>query len=320
MSDSSTAQAWIGRAAVLSNNLNFRDKSVKTLQYASRMLLGYYGKSMSAATENTLLTVTSQCSQGRKVFRLLKSVNMLSSLTGMISSLGDEGDDENEADQSDVNVPAGIDPAEETSMRRRKRMCRKYAKHCEALELACMLGYFACDNVLFLGRSKIITNSYNAQFWERATFFCWAANDLVALSRICTLLWGNHKEKVYLEEKKKKSKSQALSAGVACSPADVAATATIAAGRAGEDEESQIAELLRQRKQLIRSLFKSLFELGVSGGHCMHSFGDTALVRLIDRYTPLYRLFGQNAPRSGHVGLCGTLSSLMTMQDILGWS
>jgi hypothetical protein len=317
-SDSSATKAWIGRAATLSNNLNFRDKSVKTLQYASRMLLGYYGKNMSAATENTLLTVTSQCSQGRKVFRLLKSVNMLSSLTGMISSLGDD----DEGNEGDMNIPDGIDTAEEVLMRRRKRMCRKYAKHCEALELACMLGYYACDNVLFLGRSKIMTNSYNAKFWERATFFCWAVNDLVAISRVCALLWGNHKEKMFLEDKKA-SKSKALSAGAASADADAAtasASASLTPGREGTDEDSQIAVLMNQRKQLIRSLFKSLFELGVSGGHCMHSFENTALVRLIDRFTPLYRLFGKDAPRSGHVGLCGTLSSLMTMQDILGWS
>ena len=47
----------LGTAARLSKNLTFRDKSVKTLQYASRMLLGYYKTDMSSSAKATLQTV-----------------------------------------------------------------------------------------------------------------------------------------------------------------------------------------------------------------------------------------------------------------------
>ena len=70
----------LGGFGGLLKKLLFPDKSVKTLQYCCRFLIGYYGASLKPKSRAVLATVVNQCSQGRKVFRLLKSVNMLQSL------------------------------------------------------------------------------------------------------------------------------------------------------------------------------------------------------------------------------------------------
>ena len=62
MESSSRTDDAISTAARLSKNLTFRDKSVKSLQYTSRMLLGYYKTDISTAAKTTLQTVAvSQC-------------------------------------------------------------------------------------------------------------------------------------------------------------------------------------------------------------------------------------------------------------------
>ena len=318
-----TATECLRKAATFSNHLNFRDKSIKILQYSMRMLHGYYGKNMSDAMENTVATVTLNCSQGRKAFRLLKSVNMIYSLTGLLSTLGNE--EENSHAQSEVN-----ESFEDEEIQLKKQKYRRIAKRCEALELACMIGYYACDNVLFLGRAKILsTQSYNARFWEKATFSFWAANDMLCLYRTCMALWLNHQELRKLEQGQRERKRISNGSGNSSSTNSILIdnnstvedispdSIDVQEQQAQVEEDALILSLCTQRNLLVRNIIKSLFDLGISGGHCMNCFENSSLVQFIDRFTPLYKLFGHNAQKNGLVGICGVMSSAMIIQDIM---
>ena len=288
------------KASAVSKHLNFRDKSVKTLQYASRVLLGYYGETLESTTKSTLHTVVQNCSQGRKAFRLLKSVNMLQSLIlppsfsqddALMSSLGND-------DECHENV----------------KKCREVAKQCESLELMCMVGYYACDNILFLGRAKILRNSYNAQFWESATFSFWAINDVIALFRGSVSLFTCQTEINRIENQAlmaKEGERERGGEGLSDSHTTSTDRTPIA------DLEGCVTALLLHRKKIVRTLIKSLLDLGVSGGHCMNCYRHTGIVKALDKFTPFYHLFGKEANMNGNTGLCGLISALMTIQDIL---
>ncbi len=323
----------------VSNNLAFRDKSVKVLQYASRMLLGWYGDSISSSTKDAASALMTQCAQARKAFRLLKSINMLNSLVrghqGTFSPLPScEFNDAMNYDEDRINIQV--------------KMYRELARRFEAFELLAMLGYYGCDNVLFLGRAKVLTTSYNALFWETATFSCWAANDFIAIIRNLLLLWTYNLE-ISTAEQNDKLLAAGSDGSLRRSPriiedirqtsltahsnetAENISSVAIEPSRATEPPTTQntpcaqlqavlqdkLLHLYSRRRQVLWALIKSLLDLGVSGGHCMHYYRNSAMVKFIDANSPLYRLFGLNAGLNGNVGLCGVLSSFMAMYDLL---
>jgi hypothetical protein len=287
----------------VSTHLNFRDKSVKTLQYASRVLLGYYGDTLNHDTKATLSNVVQNCSQGRKAFRLLKSINMLQSLVALYNNTI--------ASNNNVDEPLQIGNDYESETHSKVQNCRKIAKYCETLELMCMVGYYACDNVLFLGRAKILSkNSYNAQFWESTTFSFWAVNDVIAIYRGVISLWTCRSEydriQRNIDDKKRRRGNDD----------DGDEGRLVSDNTSIEELQEYLRNLDQELRTVIFSLIKSCLDLGVSGGHCMHCYKDSALVRNIDRFTPFYKLFGHDAVNNGNVGLCGMITAVMTCWDI----
>jgi hypothetical protein len=65
---------------VLSNSIAARDKSVRTIQYGSRLIIGYYKSILSQESLQILQSVTATASHARKIFRLCKSINSLKAL------------------------------------------------------------------------------------------------------------------------------------------------------------------------------------------------------------------------------------------------
>jgi len=312
----------LDKAALLSNNLIFRDKSIKVLQYASRVLLGWYGDSLHAATKSAASTLMFQCGQSRKAFRLLKSVNMLNTLARRGSA---------ELFSPLVDVDSSNSPGDVTATQLQIKKYRELARRFEVLELLCMSGYYLCDNAVFLGRAAVLTHSYNARFWETITFSFWAANDVTAVVRHCLLLWALSVEELACTAAGAAAAAaaghEATSIGTsACAIAGASADADAAKDGTGVCASAvrertvhyeKLAALRAQRKAVIWALVKSLLDLGVSGGHSMYCYRDSAVVKTIDRCTPLYQVFVHNAPLNANIGLCGVFSSLMIIYDLL---
>jgi hypothetical protein len=298
MSSPTDIYAAINTASKLSMHVNFRDKSVKTLHYISRMLYGYYHKTMPKSSQETLKTIILHCSQGRKAFRLLKSINMLQSLS-MLVQHSEDPVPETILDKDDEDVKCSI-------------QYRSTAKQCETLELICMVFYYGFDNVLFMGRTRILSGkSYNAKFWETCTFSVWALNDIIAIFRGCIMIWSCN------TDIEKASESLVLE--------KIKSANTLNNGEGENDTntntkclelENYIASLITERAKVIRGLFKSCLDLCVSGGHSMHCWKDSIFIRTLDYYTPLYRWFGHEAPDNGNIGLAGAVSAIMTCHEI----
>ena len=68
-------------------NLNVRDKSVKVIQFGAKMLLGYFQSNASKETLDILRNVNLTCANGRKVFRLLKSLKFISNILKIITKV-----------------------------------------------------------------------------------------------------------------------------------------------------------------------------------------------------------------------------------------
>lgn len=330
MSVMSDFGSGLDKAASLSNNLVFRDKSIKVLQYASRVLLGCYGDSLHAATQASTASFMFQCGQGRKAFRLLKSVNMLNTLFargvgGLLSPLTPDSDDGGAEAEEDAEDESSDKIAQRQEMTKYRELARRF----EALELACMTGYYLCDNMVFLGRANVLPwlpQSSQARFWETITFSFWAANDLTSIFRHCLLLRA-----LWLAEAAVCTAMAAAASASTGAKKSVAgytdkarllaaaneASSKTTTGAVPATGDAQLATLRARRKELIWALVKSVLDLGVSGGHSMYMYRDSAVVRCINDYTPLYRMFGDKAPLNPNIGICGVLSSLMIMYDQL---
>lgn len=305
----------LGVGAKLSKSLPFRDKSVKTLQYACRFLLGVYSGNMSQKSAAVLQTVVGQCSQGRKVFRLLKSVNMLQSLVAKSGEVVENGDE--------VRKLLGIDEGEANSV----VGYRQLAKYFEYLELIFIGIYFGFDNILFLGRSTIIPKEIyapQARKWERATFSIWLANDISCFIKIILQISATNIE---IHESRKailSGMSRAMEVPKSASRDDGESTTTMklqhvdvgdidgatlseatAASSINVDRKA-LQKLYGQRRGHFVQLFKNLCDLGVSSGNLMVSSNETAAYRWWDRNTPLVRVLGNDIS----IGLLGALSSI----------
>ena len=310
--------AGIDKAAGLSKRLVFRDKSVKTLQYCSRFLLGYYGSTLRPKSRALLGTIISQCSQGRKVFRLLKSVNMLQSLISKSSSLGNNSDE--------VGKLLGLVEGEGNTIVGYKQL----AKYFEYLELIFIGIYFGLDNILFLGRSTIIPSEiYNPQAlkWERATFGVWLANDISCFVKLILQIGATnieiqrHREMILAARNDALVKvgasvivthvetsdidKETLSAG-----ADTGTNADLAAIDTLNQELSQLFETRSSHRV---QLFKNLCDMCVSSGNLMMSSRGTRAYDWWDKHTPLCKLLASHTS----IGLFGALSSLADISTML---
>jgi hypothetical protein len=68
----------------LALNVRMRDRSVKVLQYGCQMLIGYWGAQLKEKSLLQLSTLRRASSNSRKAFWLLKSINHVGSIVGMI--------------------------------------------------------------------------------------------------------------------------------------------------------------------------------------------------------------------------------------------
>lgn len=313
---SSSSGGGLGVSVKLSKSLPFRDKSVKTLQYACRFLLGIYAGNLNAKSAAVLQTVVGQCSQGRKVFRLLKSVNMLQSIVAKSGEVMENGDE--------VRKLLGIDDGEANSV----VGYRQLAKYFEYLELIFIGIYFGLDNILFLGRATIIPKevySPQARKWERATFSVWLANDISCFIKIILQISATNIEiqsnrraivdgmNRALEVPKSASRDDGEEAtkpmkldhvDVADIDGDTLAEAT--ASSSVNANRMALRQLYGKRRGHFLQLFKNLCDLGVSSGNLMVSSSETEAYRWWDRNTPLVRILGNDVS----IGLLGALSSI----------
>jgi len=82
-----------------------------------------------------------------------------------------------------------------------------------------------------------------------------------------------------------------------------------------EVRRQSIADKSVEAHKLLIGLLKSIFDLGVSGGHCLDCYPDSSAVRVIDQYTPIYRLFGNK--NNQNIGFCGLMSSLLHIYELI---
>jgi hypothetical protein len=276
-------------SARLSKSLPFRDKSVKTLQYASRFLLGVYCGNLKPRSKALLQTLIGQCSQGRKVFRLLKSVNALQSIVAKSGAVFD--------DNEEVLKLLGIESGEcDTAVG-----LKQLAKHFEMLELVFIAVYFGFDNVLFLGRSTIIPREIygpQAKKWEKATFGVWLLNDLSCFVKLVLRISAANVE-IH------SARRAILDRGGSDSGKD--------SGDEVEEEYTLLHALYTVRSGLLTQLFKNLCDMGVSSGNLMLSSKGTATETWLSRNTPVVRLLANDTS----IGLLGVLSSLTDISTML---
>jgi hypothetical protein len=308
----------LGACAGLSKKLVFRDKSVKTLQYCCRFLIGYYGASLKPKSRAVLATVVNQCSQGRKVFRLLKSVNMLQSLVAKSGALTENSED--------VGRLLGLMGGQGNSVVGYKQL----AKYFEYLEIICIGIYFGFDNILFLGRSTIIPQEvYDPQAlkWERATFSVWLANDISCFIKLILRITATNieiqrkRDNLINERNLAATAALSSSAGVNVKVRHVETSdidkETLAMGSYDyttvEALNSELQELYAVRRGHGVQLFKNLCDLGVSSGNLMMSSEDTAAYRWWDKNTALCKLLGKHSS----IGVLGALSSLADIYTML---
>jgi hypothetical protein len=70
--------------SALSNSIAARDKSVRAIQYGSRLIIGYYKALLSQESIQILQGIAVTASHARKIFRLCKSINSLKALVNVL--------------------------------------------------------------------------------------------------------------------------------------------------------------------------------------------------------------------------------------------
>mmetsp|Transcript_11552 Transcript_11552/g.11568 ORF Transcript_11552/g.11568 Transcript_11552/m.11568 type:complete len:288 (+) Transcript_11552:145-1008(+) len=85
----SISETW----TILATNVNVRDKSLKVIQYGSRMLLGFYGSALPDSAVCTLENMRNSSLMARKAFRLLKSLNNISIIAKTIQDSEESTED-----------------------------------------------------------------------------------------------------------------------------------------------------------------------------------------------------------------------------------
>jgi len=154
----STTTRAVATLSAWSNHINVRDKSVKTLQYASRIVWGYHANSFSPDRLAELRNVSFLCSMARKVFRLGKSINCLNDLVNKLTR---------------GNVMLGDRPP---------RNLKELNFCLELLEQVFLALFMLYDHMLFFGRAKILLN-YDGALWESRNYCVWFLYDATGLCR-----------------------------------------------------------------------------------------------------------------------------------------
>ena len=113
-------------------NMSARDKVVKFLQYVSRILLGFYGPSLTKEMTSALQQVKDITSLSRRAFRLLKSFDHLHRIVVALPNLMDV-DDKPEGGMEDILI-------ESVSM----------------LEQFSLMIYYAYENYLLLVSTRLL--------------------------------------------------------------------------------------------------------------------------------------------------------------------
>jgi hypothetical protein len=108
------------------NNVRMRDRSVKLIQYSCQMLLGFYSNAFHENVKQSLKVTRSIASTSRKAFWLLKSINHVHSVVGMIPST-----------LAEVSIQNSLAISEQL----------------------CLIVYYWMENLVFLSRAKLISTS-----------------------------------------------------------------------------------------------------------------------------------------------------------------
>ena len=269
----------------LSKKLAFRDKSVKTLQYCCRFLIGYYGANLNPKSRAVLATVVNQCSQGRKVFRLLKSINMLQSLVAKSGALTENSED--------VGKLLGLVEGHGNAVIGYKQL----AKYFEYLEIIFIAIYFGFDNVLFLGRATIIPKEVydpQASQWERATFSVWLANDISCFIKLILQITATNIE---IQRKRNDIIKEGSRTAATARLSSSTGAKTIHVGIDNTDDGTalymlnrELDELYVERRSHGVQMFKNLCDIGVSSGNLIMSSRDTEICKWWDKHTMFCKL------------------------------
>ena len=129
----------------LSTHIRIRDRSVKTLQYACQMLIGFYGKALESNVLESLTITRRTASTARKAFWLLKSFNHIGSVVDLITDV------------------------------------QKFSSFSmififDLVEQCFLIIYYFYENLVFLSRTKLIDCSEESL--DKMTNFSWFAGDL----------------------------------------------------------------------------------------------------------------------------------------------
>lgn len=230
----------------LSNNMQVRDKSVKALQYAARLICVHQQQQLSTVYTKVLTDFWITCSMGRKVFRLGKSITSLHALMDKLARLH--------------KPPETV---------------REVAFCLEMLEHIFMSLFFYYDHVLLLGRARLLP-SYNAKLWESRTYGTWLLHDLTFLVRKLLLLGTNAADQMRVEEGVRAR--YALPSDDAGSGGSSITTVSNQ-GDIEREVRLRLVALRRSQRRLFWDLIKALCDVNVSGRFFANSDTGTALVR-----------------------------------------
>jgi len=164
----------ISKLSGYSNHINVRDKSVKVMQYAARVIANYH-IGLSQEEVAIMRNVTFICSMARKVFRLGKSINCLNELMGKLAN-------NNNAFSVD-RIPKTV---------------QELAFCLELLEQVFLSIFFLTDHALFFGRAKLVAN-YDPQRWEPCNYSFWFLYESTTLFRKVILFADCWHELYHLE-------------------------------------------------------------------------------------------------------------------------
>lgn len=141
-------QIW----TMVSTHMRVRDRSVKTLQYGCQMLIGYYGSQLNETMRDTLAFTRRTCSNARKAFWLLKSINHIDSCMTMMMKLMDG--------TNQLTTTAILD----------------------VIEQIFLVLYYAYENIVFFTRVKLLTSvtekdvdTFGNWSWFIGDFACFVA-------------------------------------------------------------------------------------------------------------------------------------------------
>lgn len=316
-------------AVALHLHTRFRDRTVKIVQYVCRLVLGYYkqhGLSISSSTTDMLRLIIVQCSQGRRLFRVLKSVQMLQSIC--------------------TKYPALKWPSEIVDMNTINSM-RAICTYMHMIENIAIGFYFIADSVQLVGRMQVMP--YDALKWDRYGAGSWFTHDCAVFTRIVLTYIALHLEKEDMykaieeypgplsfldqslvntdnddkgdkddnsgtgdEDNKDKGKDKDMGS-LKESYAQVALDTNNLIGNIDvETLRGQISALTQKQKDLLPSFLKNVFDIVTSGGLLMSVFPQHPVVHWLRENTSIVETLTTDTS----IGLFGALAGVTDMYKI----